>query len=920
MVAAVMGQEGSMDKLSSNAIFFLPSEFNEIVGLTNFIYQSDFKGEQLSKAQSADWLPSKNWTIEKEIKGIKWIKISVFNQQHIPQIVMLYLDQIQDINIYQVSPTEATTTIRAGTLIPFSQRTPLSGKILEGIGNSAQAELQLTQGLTTIYLSINYLFEDTHSSAIQLWPKRIWEEKVPLSREKYLFIQAFLFGALGILSLYHFLIFLQKRDFAFLYYALYNFFTVLVLMTEMGILQLYLFPEQPVYNRIIKDSLVFTLAVTLLYFLFMKTFIGLKEFLPWLNKLVNWYLIIMAPLAFLLIIFYAIFPNKTFQDIGNIFPIITLIMGIICIVAIARTRNKLVWYFIVGSIFLVGGTLLNTLFFLLESAKLMPPLPFPRNYLTEIGIVIELLVFSLGLGYRLRLLEKQKQQVEELGQLKSKFYTNISHEFRTPLTLIIGTAAEVKGNEKEKSVIKRNSNHLLQLINQLLDLSKLESGFLKLHEIQADIVHYLQYLTESFHSMAEEKEVQLLFYAEEKELVMSFDEEKIQQIVYNLLSNAIKFTNKEGKVVFHTHRIDKKNQSFLQIKISDTGVGIAAAELPHIFNRFYQTKTTFDSNKTGTGIGLALTKELVQMMGGQIAVVSEPHKGTEFTLLLPIHHRAILQNPTPNVEQIATIIPSIKPPIGSLMSHPQARPQLLLIEDNTDVSNYIENLLKNDYQIATAQNGQEGIDLALATIPDIIISDVMMPIKDGYAVCQELKTHEQTSHIPIILLTAKATSEDRIKGLKEGADAYLTKPFNKEELFVRLEKLVALRKALQERYATKKLIPISKSDSNSLETIFLQKLIAVVEKRLADPNLSVNDLCQAVNLSNMQVNRKLKALTDRTPSSFIRSIRLEKAMVLFKTTDLNVSEVAYDVGFNDPSYFSRSFSEEFGHPPNVMRK
>ncbi|MEZ4955913.1 MAG: response regulator [Saprospiraceae bacterium] len=249
------------------------------------------------------------------------------------------------------------------------------------------------------------------------------------------------------------------------------------------------------------------------------------------------------------------------------------------------------------------------------------------------------------------------------------------------------------------------------------------------------------------------------------------------------------------------------------------------------------------------------------------------------------------------------------------------KPTLLIIEDNTDVVTYIVGLLKKEYEIHTAPNGQIGIDMALEMIPDIIISDVMMPEKDGYEVCEVLKNDERTSHIPIILLTAKATVEDRIEGLRGGADAYLVKPFHKEELFVRLAKLIALRQSLQASYSSSDVFskPAVKKEP-TLDDLFLQKLIKVVEEKLDDPDLSPTYLCQVVKRSSTQVNRKLKALTGKTPSQFIRSIRLRKAFELLKTTDLNISEIAYEVGFNDPNYFTRSFSEEFGHPPNKVRK
>jgi CheY-like chemotaxis protein len=443
--------------------------------------------------------------------------------------------------------------------------------------------------------------------------------------------------------------------------------------------------------------------------------------------------------------------------------------------------------------------------------------------------------------------------------------------------------------------------------------------------------------------MARDKKIRLTFYPEVKELVMDFDAEKMQHIVYNLLSNAIKFTSEEGKVILHLREVEVKGQRWLQTKVSDTGKGIEEKELPHIFDRFYQVENTGgDSNKektySGTGIGLALSKELVELMGGQIVVESKLGSGTDFMILLPVKNQSEMKEENFvakgfSTEKKEVFESTAGSPAPAFQWGPTGtegdRPTLLIIEDNRDVISYIESLLQKDYHIETAQNGQTGIEKALEMIPDIIISDVMMPEKDGYAVCQTLKKDERTSHIPIILLTAKATKEDRIEGLREGADAYLVKPFHQEELFIRLEKLIALRRALQESYSgTDLMYKLTHSGSTSTKTAtrpsldeqFLQKLVQVVQEKINDPDLAVIHLCQAVRLSNSQVNRKLKAVTGKTPSQFIRSIRLQKAMELLQTTDLHVSEIAYQLGFNDPNYFTRAFSEEFGCPPNAIRK
>ncbi len=523
--------------------------------------------------------------------------------------------------------------------------------------------------------------------------------------------------------------------------------------------------------------------------------------------------------------------------------------------------------------------------------------------------------------------KEESKRLKELDTLKSRLYTNITHEFRTPLTVIMGMANSIKGHTKEKELIQRNSQNLLQLINQLLDLSKLDSKQLKIEYTQGNIVNYLQYLTESFYSMATDKNIRLTFYPEVKSLIMDYDEAKIQHIIYNLLSNAIKFTPEEGKVILHLQEIKKEEKPLLQIKVSDTGIGINETDLPKIFNRFYQADASSTRRGEGTGIGLALTKELIEMMGGTINVKSKLGEGTDFLILLPIVKRSNTPKTkteitTPTIQKTPTEKTNFLVDANNNIFLPADMPSLLIIEDNRDVITYIESLLQKDYHLIIARNGEEGIEKAIETIPDIIISDVMMPEKNGYEVCEFLKNDERTSHIPIVLLTAKADTADRIEGLKGGADAYLTKPFNKEELFIRLEQLIGLRKALQERFSQLPLISTTnkKETPLTLDEIFIQKLTQVVEDRLDDPSLAVVHLCQAANLSNMQVNRKLKALTGKTPSRFIRSIRLQAAMKMLQNTELNISEIAYDVGFADPNYFSRTFSEEFGFSPNVIRK
>lgn len=547
-----------------------------------------------------------------------------------------------------------------------------------------------------------------------------------------------------------------------------------------------------------------------------------------------------------------------------------------------------------------------------------------------------------------KLEQAEAERLKEMDVLKTQLYTNITHEFRTPLTVIMGMVDNISGHEKERKLIQRNSQNLLRLINQLLDLSKLDAGTMKLDLVRGDIINYLQYLTESFYSMAQERKIKLTFYSEAQQLLMDFDEGKIQHIVFNLLSNALKFTGEGGKVVLHANQVEENDQSFLKLKVQDTGIGIQDEQIHQIFNRFYQADNSLTRRGEGTGIGLALTKELVELMGGNITAQSKLGNGTTFTILLPVRVSAAEQQVSKSLKPVTVdMLPAPKevsePVLSQNNGHEdEGKPVLLVIEDNPDVVTYIVGLLEKDYAVLVAKDGQAGIEKALESVPDIIISDVMMPEKDGYEVCETLKNDERTSHIPIILLTAKSEQSDRLIGLRKGADAYLMKPFNKDELLVRLEKLVALRRVLQKKYGDWRLVigdaggQVSSLNFGSnekrdpsqtitsveptLEDIFLQKIQKVIEDKMDDTELGIVHLCRAVSLSHTQVFRKLKALTGENPTLYIRKMRLQKAAELLKTADLNISEIAYAVGFSDPNYFSRAFSEEFGAPPSEMRK
>ena len=519
-----------------------------------------------------------------------------------------------------------------------------------------------------------------------------------------------------------------------------------------------------------------------------------------------------------------------------------------------------------------------------------------------------------------RQLEKQEnRRLKELDAFKSKLYTNITHEFRTPLTIISGMVEQINGHDQEKNMIKRNSSNLLNLVNQILDLRKLESGMMQLELVQDNIIAHLRYIFESFQSFAQSEGITLHFLPDAEEVWMDYDPEKVLRIISNLLSNAIKFTPRGGDVyliVNNTRRVFKTRRVLLTIKVKDTGIGIPPDKLPRVFDQFYQVEDPTIQAKTGTGIGLTLTKELVNLMQGTITVDSTPGEGSTFTVELPIMQKAKVEIHAAPPETIGTL-----PLAGIEMEKKEAQdhPTLLIIEDNTDIAQYLISCLQHLYQVEVAENGEEGIDTALDLVPDIIISDVMMPLKDGFEVVDTLKNDERTSHIPIILLTARVDAESRLAGLRRGADAYLTKPFNQEELLIRLENLLVIRKNLQARYHTPTPKEPSQEKSIQIEDEFIKKVKKIIEDHLHDEDFDVNRLCHKVGMSRSNLHRKIKTLTKRSTSHYIRAVRLHKARELLKDTGLNVSEVAYQVGFRDPRYFSRTFSEEFGRSPSELR-
>tara|TARA_R110000796_G_scaffold104102_1_gene213706 strand:+ start:56202 stop:60275 length:4074 start_codon:yes stop_codon:yes gene_type:complete len=547
-------------------------------------------------------------------------------------------------------------------------------------------------------------------------------------------------------------------------------------------------------------------------------------------------------------------------------------------------------------------------------------------YLIYLGLTITIAYRFYRFQLSKKLAVSESARLKEVNHLKNSLYDNITHEFRTPLTVILGMTDALHGELKTNStppmnnaleMIRRNGNHLLSLVNEMLNLSKLENGHLETNMKQINVVPFIKYLGESFQSFAQEDDIHFTVYSELDELMMDVDINKLSTIVSNLLSNAIKFTPPLGKIVLHIHR-DTSNH--LILKVNDTGMGISKEELPHIFNRFYQADAATTRKRDGTGIGLALTKELVHLLKGEISVLSTPDQGSMFKIILPITHNAPVVNNT-SLALTKQINPSkalFEFSENSWAQKNEEIPLVLIIEDNKDVAYYLNQCLYGQYKTIHGINGILGLEMAFEYIPDVIISDVMMPGKDGFEVCRILKEDERTDHIPIILLTAKVTVKDRLIGLTQGADAYLAKPFVKEELCARVEQLLTLRKKLMLKFQEGQVSKIIAKQPKNAETTFIAKVIALIHEELDNSSFGTSELSFKLRLSESQVYRKLKVITGKSTAVFIRTVRLEAAKEHLQHTDKTVSEIAYAVGFNDPSWFSRAFKEEFGYPPSSI--
>ena len=518
-------------------------------------------------------------------------------------------------------------------------------------------------------------------------------------------------------------------------------------------------------------------------------------------------------------------------------------------------------------------------------------------------------------------LEQLSRELEEATHAKLVFFTNVSHDFRTPLTLIADPINQLLADKslgehphQLLELMKKNANILLRLVNQILDFRKVENGRMELHLEPFDLLSSFRGWNDSFRMALLKKHISFSFEATpDTDFRMMADSEKMERIYFNLLSNAVKYTPENGKIVV---KLEAETTNY-RFSVFNSGSHISPKEVDAIFERFYQ----IDGHQAGTGIGLALVRAFVEMHGGQITAHSN-EKGATFTVLFPaqsvsLYHPTVVTLPTEEAEVSATLIETDLP-LDEEDTKTADRPTVLVIDDNADIRNYVKTLLAEEYHVLDAPEAATGIRLAMKYVPDVIVSDVMMPGMDGIECCRRLKTELQTCHIPVILLTACSLDEQRIQGYNGGADSYISKPFNSQLLLSRIRNLIDSRRQLRQFFGDNQ--TLAKENICDIDKDFVSRFKSLVEEKMRDPELNVEDLGKDMGLSRVQLYRKLKSLTNYAPNELLRQARLKKAISLLASSEMTVAEIAYEVGFSSPSYFTKCYKEQFGESPTDFLK
>ena len=541
-----------------------------------------------------------------------------------------------------------------------------------------------------------------------------------------------------------------------------------------------------------------------------------------------------------------------------------------------------------------------------------------KMYIVLFSIIFLLLIGIMVYIYRTILMKRRIE--EEANKAKLQFFTNISHELRTPLTLIADPVNYIihddNLNSQQRSmlqIVQRNVLVLIQLVSEILDFRKVQNGKMELRLSDFNLAESMKQWIKLFSASAQKKHIAISMNAPDA-VMLRADQDKIERICYNLLSNALKYTSEGGEITLTA----KEENGRVMISVADNGCGISSDELPYIFDRFYQAKNA----GRGTGIGLAIVKAFTELHHGEVSATSIEGKGSTFTIHIPVRQKGEVTNqPTEKIEQL--VEPSSAEEVLNQARHIDEliqpyqtdKPEVLIIDDNIDIRTYLRSVLSEKYNVSEAADGKAGLELARKIVPDIVLSDIMMPVMDGLAFCQQLKTDKAISHIPVILLTARSLDEQRAEGYEHGADAYLSKPFSLRLLFSRIDNLIQSRKKLSKLFSNSDENDAFEKLSNETDKTFAAQLRKIIQDNLSDNEFNVERIGDEIGLSRVQLYRKVKALTGYSPVEMLRKARLTRARHLLRTTEKTVSEVAYAVGFSTPSYFSKCYKDEFGESP-----
>ena len=746
----------------------------------------------------------------------------------------------------------------------------------------------------------------------------------------------FMFGIAFIVFLYHLLQYIYLREKVMLWFSVWLFFITITQAMTIGLFIGATTVLRFSFYVVVANGVFYT------FWFFGRAFINSKAKFPSLDKFMLG-LGLFVLLESIIVALYVPITNAqtSFTGVGvhyyvlNIYTLASLVLSVILL----TKKDKFAKYFgfgsITASLFLLLGTFWSMGYISLSTYSVDP-------FVT--GIFLQIVIYSFGIAYRRQVIQSQMteqriqgqraisemQRIKDLDTIKTRFFANISHEFRTPLTLISGPIKRALGyaqnqsedialKKKDFEIIVKNTDRLQNLVDQLLDLSKIESGKEHLSLTQGGLIKFIRSLVYSFESLAERNNISLNTRFPNELDQAFYDKDKLEKILTNILSNAFKYTPKNGSVTVNVEH----DGHYLQLEIADTGKGIGKEDVRRIFERFYRVEGT---EEQGSGIGLALTKELIDLHNGKISVDSVERKGTTFKIRLPVTLKNLPESvlmPANYQQQSASeainedLVTKESSAVEKVITTKEL-PLALVVEDNPDLQYYIADVIHEQYNIIKASDGAQGERMAFEHTPDIIITDVMMPKKDGFEFCHSLKQNAKTSHIPIIMLTAKAGEVNKIEGLSQGADAYLTKPFNEKELLIRMKNLIESRKNLWDHFKALDMLLVDDIGVNSIDDKFLQDVFKTIKEHLDNERFGVEDIAAAVGFSRSQLHRKLKALSGKSANQLITEIRLNEAHRLLKSNAGSVSEIAYSVGYSNLSYFTKSFKEKFGVLPSKV--